>query len=380
MQLQAQNSTHQRTLFDSTIFANEGDSATKYLVSCDPRSVFENEADFEHTLLNDSAALTVISDGLGVEFEAVARQVRTGSSLAQRADLVAVGTGPTKPLTVIKLMITQMDGEHVTRAFGYACALRAKDIVLIAPSFPTSVRNLISQLGEATQKLGIAIHLIRLSTETSVDFSKGFFRLELLTPPRQRRPRQAFLEDLASRVAELGDESLLGCSISDGRRMDSYMSLGNFSRIRVYSGHGTARIAIIATSRRLHRRLLKKRLPETLRYTLKKYQLEQTSQGGKTIVASFRFPTEAGNGRTSDLVLTRVALAYLEVRKKLLEALGDYSRAATSKARPVQYREPRDGYHLIPRVLLSEDGAASVAAPLPDASGDDVVKGQVLTR
>ena len=130
------------------------------------------------------------------------------------------------------------------------------------------------------------------------------------------------------------------------------MGLGNHARIRVYSGHGTARIAIIVTSSRLHRRLLKKRLGEHLKHRLKKYQLEQASFGGKALVASFRFPVEAVSRTTTDLALTRIALAYREVREELMKAIGDASRASWAKARPVRYRQPRDGYHLIPRALL----------------------------
>lgn len=270
--------TGQPALFDLGDFGKDEASAS-YLASCDPRVIFENEADFERTLMHDVNALKAISEVLGVQFEAVARQVRTGRTLAQRADLVAVGAGPTKPLAVIELMITQMDGEHVTRAFGYACALRARDVVLVAPGFPQTVRDLIGQLRYATDKLGITIHLVQLHTESSSDLSLGYFRLEPLTIARGPRPQEAFLEALAARAAELGDDSLLGCAIYDGRRIDSYLGLGNHARIRVYSGHGTARIAIIVTSTRLHRRLLKKRLAEHLKQSLQKYQLEQASFG-----------------------------------------------------------------------------------------------------
>lgn len=343
--------TGQPALFDLGDFGKDEASAS-YLASCDPRVIFENEADFERTLMHDVNALKAISEVLGVQFEAVARQVRTGRTLAQRADLVAVGAGPTKPLAVIELMITQMDGEHVTRAFGYACALRARDVVLVAPGFPQTVRDLIGQLRYATDKLGITIHLVQLHTESSSDLSLGYFRLEPLTIARGPRPQEAFLEALAARAAELGDDSLLGCAIYDGRRIDSYLGLGNHARIRVYSGHGTARIAIIVTSTRLHRRLLKKRLAEHLKQSLQKYQLEQASFGGKTLVASFRFPVEAASSTMADLALTRITLAYRKVREELMRAIGDASRATSAKARPVRYREPRDGYHLIPRALL----------------------------
>lgn len=341
----------QPALFDLGAFGKDETTAS-FLASCDPRVIFESEADFERTLVHDVDALKAISEVLGVQFEAVARQVRTGRALAQRADLVAVGAGPTKPLAVIELMITQMDGGHVTRAFGYACALRARDVVLVAAGFPQTVRDLVEQLRYATDKLGITIHLVQLHTEASADLTLGYFRLEPLTVARGRRPQEAFLEALAARAAELGDDSLLGCSINDGRRIDSYLGLGNHARIRVYSGHGTARIAIIVTSSRLHRRLLKKRLGEHLKHRLKKYQLEQASFGGKALVASFRFPVEAVSRTTTDLALTRIALAYREVREELLKAIGDASRASWAKARPVRYRQPRDGYHLIPRALL----------------------------
>src|SRR5690606_19411959 len=102
------------------------------------------------------------------------------------------------------------------------------------------------------------------------------------------------------------------------------------------SGHGTARIAIIVTSTRLHRRLLKKRLAEHLKQSLQNYQLEQASFGGKTLVASFRFPVEAASSTMADLALTRITLAYRKVREELMRAIGDASRATSAKARPVR--------------------------------------------
>jgi hypothetical protein len=366
MQTPLQIKNGQTALFNMRDFVSE-ESSTSFLASCDPRVVFESEADFERTLMHDANALESISEALGIEIDAVARQVKTGRTLAQRADLVVVGAGATKPLAVIELMITQMDGEHVTRAFGYACALRARDVVLIAPGFPQSVKNLIEQLRHATERLGITIHLVQLHTETSTDLTQGFFRLERLTAARQPRPQVAFLEVLAARAAELGDDSLLGCPINDGRRVDSYQGLGNHARIRVYSGHGTARIAIIVTSARIHRRLMKKRLPEHLKQSLQNYQLEQASFGGKTLVASYRFPTEAVGAANSDLGLTRVALAYRKVRMELMHAIGDASRAPSAKARPVRYRQPRGGYHLIPRSLLYLSENRRNGSNAPDA-------------
>ena len=67
-----------------------------------------------------------------MEFARIARQVRTGRSLAQRADLVAIGSSPALPVIVIELMLPALNGEHVTRPIGYAVSLQSKNIVLIA--------------------------------------------------------------------------------------------------------------------------------------------------------------------------------------------------------------------------------------------------------
>ena len=62
----------QPALFDLGDFGQD-DTSASFLASCDPRVIFESEADFERTLMHDVNALKAISEVLGVQFEAVAR-------------------------------------------------------------------------------------------------------------------------------------------------------------------------------------------------------------------------------------------------------------------------------------------------------------------
>lgn len=183
MKKKLQNNNEQTTLFDPESLA-KGWESPKLLVSCDPRTIFESEADFEQTLMHSQEAIKIIENAVGFEIERIARQVRTGTNLAQRADLVGIGKGPTKPLAVIELMMNQLDGDHVTRPFGYACSLDAQHLVLVAPAFPQNALNLIQQLQRSADRLGITIHLIQLHTESTVDLYQGYFRLEQLSPRR----------------------------------------------------------------------------------------------------------------------------------------------------------------------------------------------------
>jgi hypothetical protein len=315
-----------------------------YTVPCSPKHAFESEAQLEDTLLRDHNALKVFGELLGEEITAIARQVRTGSLLAQRADLVALTSNPQKPLIVIELMLPPLDGEHITRGVGYAAALKAKDLILVAESVPENSANLLAALKYATDRLGITVHLVQLLAFSAPDGSSFTYALKALTPPKAPQPRQTFLEALALRVAELGDDSLLNCTVTEGKRLDSYLGLGNVARIRVYGGHGNARISIIASNGRTHRRLLRKRLPEHVKHHLEPFDSISWGRDGKAVVASYGFKTDTSTTRATDLSLTRIALAYMEVRLHLLAAVGDFTRAPASKTPPVRYRKGIGAY------------------------------------
>lgn len=209
---------------------------------CSPREVLKSEAQLEETLLRDPSALAIISELVGVDFARIGRQVRTGRSLAQRADLVAIGSSPDLPVIVIELMVPALNNEHVTRPIGFAVSLQAKNIVLVAESFPQSTLNLLGVMRSVTDKLGITVHLIKLEAFKNLH-GKSAYSLRPLTPRKAPEHRQTFLESLIQRVGRQGDDSLLNCTVSEGKRLESYQRLGNLARIRIYSGHGNARIS-----------------------------------------------------------------------------------------------------------------------------------------
>lgn len=310
-----------------------------YALPCPPKEAFESEAHLEETLLRDPNALKVFGDLLGVSITAIARQVRTGRALSQRADLVALAGGGKDPVKIIELMLPALDGEHVTRGVGYAIAAKSKDLVLVAESVPTSAANLLAALKYATDRLGITIHLVQLNTFVSPDGSSYSYSLTPLTPPKAPQPRQSFLEALALRVAELGDDSLVNCTVSEGKRIDSYLGLGNVARIRIYSGHGNARISIIASNPRTHRRLIRKRVPERIKADLAPYNPTLWSKDHLRVAASYGFTTDTSSTRATDLTLTRMAMAYIEIRRHLMSAVGDFTRAPATRTRPIRYRK-----------------------------------------
>lgn len=341
----------QPTLFKLTELPPQHGVTHDYALPCSPRGVFESEAHLEETLLRDPNALKVFSELLGVGITAIARQVRTGRALAQRADLVALAANSKNPVKIIELMLPSLDGEHITRGVGYAIAARAKDLVLVAEAVPEAAANLIAALKYATDRLGITIHLVKLNTFVSSDGKNYSYSLRPLTPPRAPQPRQSFLEALAIRVAELGDDSLVNCTVSEGKRMDSYLGLGNVARIRIYSGHGNARISVIADSPRIHRRLLRKRLPERLKAHLAAYEPVMWSRDRRRVTASYGFTTDTSTTRATDLTLTRLAMAYIEIRTHLMSAVGDFTRAPAAKAPSIRYRKDPFAPQILPASL-----------------------------
>jgi hypothetical protein len=306
-----------------------------YALACPAKDVFESEAHLEQTVLHDPKALEVFSQLLGIGIAGIARQVRTGRMLAQRADLVAVGEAPKMPLIVIELMCRPLDGEHITRSVGYAAALKATDIILVATEAPDPARQLIAALRDATDRLGITVHLVRL--ETLVLDGEPAYHLRPLTPPRAPRPRQSFLEALAIRTAELGDDSLINNTVFEGKRIESYQGLADTARIRIYGGHGNARISILTGNRRTYRKLLRKHLAEKVLAHLEPYRPATFAKHGKSTVAAYGFRIDTSDPRATSLSLTRIAMAYIEVRKHLLAAVGDFARAPASRATPVKY-------------------------------------------
>lgn len=340
---------NQPTLFKITELPPRHGSTHDYALPCSPKDAFESEAHLEETLLRDPNALKVFSELMGVSITAIARQVRTGRALAQRADLIALADNAKDPLKVIELMLPPLDGEHITRGVGYAIAAKAKDLVLVAESVPDTSKNLVAALKYATDRLGITIHLVQLNTFVTADGSSYSYSLTPLTPPKAPQPRQSFLEALALRVAELGDDSLVNCTVSEGKRLDSYLGLGSAARIRIYSGHGNARISVIAINPRVHRRLTRKRLPERLKAELAPYQPAVWSKHNTRVVASYGFTTDTRTTHATDLTLTRIALAYREIRLHLMAAVGDFTRAPSTRTRPIRYR--KDDPALSPRLL-----------------------------
>lgn len=307
-----------------------------YFQKCSGRQLFQNEAHFEDSIMHDPEAIKVFSTMLGIDFAAFARQVRTGHSLRQYADIVARANDNRGSLIVVELMLGALNSDHIHRGLGYAKALCSKDVILVAESFPQSSLNLLAALRESNDRLGITVHLVKLEC-LKLNNGKGAYHLRPMTPPRTIESRETFLEALIRQVTSNGDDSLINCTVQDGKRLESNQGLGNLARIRIYSGHDNARLSLVALTPRVKTKLLRKHLPERLHSAIKQFDPITNSGHGKITVASFRFQTNMNSTAAADISIARIAGAYAEARKLLMADIGDFTRAPTSRAPRVPF-------------------------------------------
>lgn len=199
-------------------------------MACPVKEVFPTEADLEAHILHDPEAHKIIGEQAGLTIAQVESQVRTTTMLAHRMDLVASSFNPADPTIVIELMLGSLDSDHVIRGIIYAYLYKASHVVLVASHFPQHAYRLLDELAPLCKHLRITIHLLQLKTGANHD-GTAVYSLDPVTPKRTPDRRQSFLEALIPQVHSMGDDSLLNCSVSEGKRLESYIGLANIASI-----------------------------------------------------------------------------------------------------------------------------------------------------
>ena len=147
-----------------------------------------------------------------------------------------------------------------------------------------------------------------------------------VTPSRVGPNRASFLEELAQRISEFALPSLAGNPVIVDGWMESSEGLGGLARIRVSEAPGQALLFVDACSARSCRKLYRKHLPQRLNCELSRVQAEATATEHPWNVAAFMIRIDFGSSWAWNLSLTRVALAFIEVRRALMADLGDFTR------------------------------------------------------
>lgn len=322
-------------------------SEHKLMRLCPVREVFPREADFETWLLHNSDCHALIGEQAGLDVTQVARQVRTTRDLGMRMDLLMRGDSPVDPLIVVELLLDRLDTEHVLRGLGYACSSNARHLVFVATSFPPAAHNLLAEWAWATKHKNLTIHLISVKTGFLPDGSAACVLMPV-TPPAAVDHRQAFLEALIPLTTKLGDDSLVNCNVTDGRRLESYVGLNNILSIRIYAGHGNARISVLARDKSIAQRLAQAQLLKKLAKTLAEHSPQLISGGeGGAVAASFAWAFDTSTTTGAESAIQRIATAYVTVRKKLLAILDDLGLPPTPQRPTVRFLR---GHGLSPEV------------------------------
>lgn len=147
-----------------------------------------------------------------------------------------------------------------------------------------------------------------------------------VTPALVGPKRASLLEELAQRISEFALPSLAGNPVIVDGCLESSEGLGGLARIRVSEAPGQALLFVDACSARTCRKLYRKRLPQRLNCELSKVQAEATITEHPWNVAAYMISVDRGSSWAWNLSLTRVALAFIEVRRSVMADLGDFTR------------------------------------------------------
>lgn len=145
-------------------------------------------------------------------------------------------------------------------------------------------------------------------------------------PPLRRAPERRFLEDVAQRIREFAIPSLAGNPVVVDGVLESREGLGALARIRISEIPDRVLIHVDACTARTRRKLHRKHLPQRLQQRLSACQAEAVVAVEEKTVAAYAISVDRSNSWTLNLSLTRVALAFIEVRKALMTDLGDFTR------------------------------------------------------
>lgn len=318
----------QSSLFTCKELGLKPTTIRRLVQTCPPRDIFPTELELERHILYDTAAHELIGEQVGIEITQVARQVRTTRTLAQRMDLVASSSNPTDPGIVIELMLDSLDNDHVLRGISYTETFNSRHLILVASHFPQHALNLLDDKAANLKRDRITVHLMKLETGILPD-GTATYSLIPVTPAKTPDRRQSFLEALIPVVASLGDDSLLNCSVTEGKKLESYIGLSNIASIRIYSGHGHAGISIIVRDQTHRHQLRGTRLIERLETVLKPYKPIRTSSEQGAVLTSYSFTADASTAVLAEQSLALIADIYVSVRQELISAINSLQLPAS---------------------------------------------------
>lgn len=187
--------------------AYASDPAARFQILVDLHQAFKNEAALEASIMSSPAARKYLADYLGYDLGTIKNQkpVLPGTRLA--ADIVATCDQSNSITTVFELTHVPIDTDHVHRSISYAKLLGARDVVLIAPAFPSGVMTLVREL-QRKDKDGITLHMIRVIAFHLHGERDYHFSFQPLTAPTAQSQTITALEDIIRRAHALGDNSL----------------------------------------------------------------------------------------------------------------------------------------------------------------------------
>lgn len=287
---------------------------------CPVKEIFPTEADLEAQILHDPEAHKVIGEQAGLTVMQVERQVRTTRMLAQRMDLVASSFNPADPKIVVELMLGSLDSDHVIRAIGYAFMYKANHAILVASGFSQHSYRYLEEWEAFLKRERITIHLMHLRTGIKRDGTASY-TLDPVTPAKAPDRRQPFLEALIPVVTALGDDSLLNCNVTGGKRLESYVGLKNIVSIRLQSGHGNTSISVILRDPQSRQQLLDADLYEKLNASLAPFEPVRGRGPQSSVLTSFGFAIDTSTAVAAEEALERVAGIYVTVRKQVIETI-----------------------------------------------------------
>lgn len=168
--------------------------------------------------------------------------------------------------------------------------------------------------------------------------------LRVAVPLPREATELSFLEEVARRIREFAILSLAGNPVVADGFLESRQGLGGLARIRVREAPSRVLIYVDAFTVRTRRKLHRKHLPQRLQRRLSAFQVEAVVPIEETTVASYAINVDRGNAWALSLSITRVALAFIEVRKALMADLGDFTRGPVfvleAPARPAGHGYP----------------------------------------
>lgn len=144
--------------------------------------------------------------------------------------------------------------------------------------------------------------------------------------PPQEAGEFSLLNELALRIRELAIPSLAGNPVVAYGILESRGGLGGLACVRIFEAPGRVLIHVDACTARARRKLYRKHLRQRLNALLAALQAEAIAAPNPRSVAAYSISLDQSNVWARNVSVTRVALAFIEVRKVLLTDLGDFTR------------------------------------------------------